>query len=61
MHNWYLDCYQTLNEFIYGGSVVVGTYEDMILCILATMAVLFAVALPFIALLRLCKALLDWR
>lgn len=60
MHNWYLDCYQTLNEYIYGSSAVMGTYEDMILCILSTIAVLFAVAFPFVFVIAVCKKLLNW-
>lgn len=60
MVNWYQDTYNMLNQWIYGNTVVVGTYEDMILCMLSTAAVLFMVALPFIAVLAAIKRLFSW-
>ena len=60
MNNWYLDLYTRLNQYIYGGTVVEGTYQDMVLVILATGLVIAAVLIPFIAILKLCKKLLTW-
>lgn len=60
MHNWYLDLYTRLNDYIYGGTAVVGTYEDMVLVIVSTFLVIFAVILPLAAVIWLCKKLLSW-
>lgn len=60
MVNWYQHTYDMLNEWIYGNTAAVGSYEDMILCMVSTAAVLFMVALPFIAVFAAIKRLFSW-
>lgn len=60
MVNWYQHTYDMLNEWIYGNTAVVGSYEDMVLCMVSTAAVLFMVALPFIAVFAAIKRLFCW-
>ena len=46
--NPYQTCYDLFNTYIYGGTVVEGTYEDLVCIQVSTLACLFLFALPFL-------------
>lgn len=45
--NLYQIAYDLLNQYIYGGGVVEGTYEDLACIMVATYFCLYMIALPF--------------
>lgn len=59
MHNFYLEAYDLINKFIYGNTIVDGSYEDMVATFVATAAILFFIALPFITVFWACKKLVS--
>ena len=46
--NPYQTCYDLFNTYVYGGTVVEGTYEDLVCIQVSTLACLFLFALPFL-------------
>lgn len=57
--NLFQTCYDLLNTYIFGGIVVAGngSYQDLVLIILATLGVLFCVSIPFIVVYKFIKVL----
>ena len=45
--NIYQTCYDLVNQYIYGSSIQVGTYQDLVAIVVATAACIFVFALPF--------------
>lgn len=46
--NIYQNFYDLLNTYIFGGSIVSGSYQELVAVLVSTCAVLFCVAIPFI-------------
>lgn len=46
--NPYQTCYDLFNTYVYGGTVVEGTYEDLVCIQVSTLACLFLFSLPFL-------------
>ena len=55
MVNIYQTFYDLLNSYIYGGSVVAESYQDLICIALATMGVIFLVSIPFVIVWRFIR------
>lgn len=51
----YLTCYDLINEFIFGGEVLLGTYTDLVCILLSSIACIFCFSLPFIIVWRAIK------
>lgn len=58
MTNIYQALYDLIDTYIYGGSVVADTYQDLVCIILATCGCLFMVALPFVIIWRIVRVFL---
>ena len=58
MVNIYQQFYSLLNNYIFGGTVVVNTYEDLVCVIVSTIACLLFVALPFVIVWRIIRVFL---
>lgn len=48
MLNVYDILYDLINSYIFGNSVVIGSYQDLICIIVSVLGCLFLIALPFI-------------
>lgn len=46
--NIYQILYDLLVTYVYGGSIVVGSYQELVAILFSTIGCLFVVALPFI-------------
>lgn len=46
--NLYQTCFDLINQYIYGNTVVAGTYQELVCIIASTAAVLFLFSLPFL-------------
>lgn len=59
--NLFQTCYDLLNQYIFGGIVVVGngTYQDLVLTLLATIGVIFCISIPFIVVYKFIKVLVK--
>lgn len=49
----YANLLELVNTYIYGGSVVPGSFEELVAITLATAGVIFVFALPFTVVLKL--------
>ena len=58
MTNIYQAFYTLLQDYIFGGTVVVGSYEDLVCIIVSTIAALVLVAFPFIIVWRIIRVFL---
>lgn len=58
MTNIFQQFYNLLNDYIFGSTVVVGTYEDLVCIIVSTIGCLFLVALPFVVVWRIIRVFL---
>lgn len=56
--NIYHAFYTLLQDYIFGGTVVVGSYEDLVCIIVSTIAALLLVAFPFIIVWRIIRVFL---
>ena len=45
----YQGLYDLINTYIFGGTVVAGSYQDLVCILVATIGCLFFVAMPFMA------------
>lgn len=45
--NIYQMCYDLINQFIYGNSVQIGSYQELVCILVSTFACLFCFAIPF--------------
>lgn len=57
--NYYLDIYETINAYIFGGTLASGTAEHLAVSLFSLCACLFAVALPFIIIWRVMRLILG--
>lgn len=48
----YNTCYELLNTYVFGGSVIEGTHPDLVCVLLSTLASVFVIALPFLVVWR---------
>lgn len=48
MINLYQTCYDMLNQYIFGNSIVANTYPDLVVTLFSVTACLFCMAIPFI-------------
>ena len=55
MFNIYQSFYDLLNTYVYGGSVVVESYQDLVCIILATIGCIFLVSIPFVIVWRFIR------
>lgn len=46
--NIYENCYNLINQYIYGNSIVEGSWEELTAVMLSTIGVLFVFSIPFI-------------
>lgn len=53
--NIYQTCYDLVNTYIYGGSVIEGSYMELVAIAVSTCACLFVFSLPFIIVWRVIK------
>lgn len=53
--NIFQSLYDLLNTYIFGGSVEVNTYADLVLTLISTIGVLFAVSIPFLVVFSAIK------
>lgn len=53
--NVYQTCYDLINEFIFGNTIVAGTYPDLVAIALSTCATIVVFALPFIIVWRIIR------
>ena len=53
--NVYQTCYDLVNQFLYGGQIIAGSYMELVAIIVATAATLFVFAIPFIIVYRFIK------
>lgn len=60
MFNWYLSTYESLNTWLFAGTAVLGSYQDLILTLVSTTICLGAVAFPFGVVFALIKRLFTW-
>ena len=58
MTNIYQSFYTLLQDYIFGGTVVVGSYEDLVCIMVSTIAALVLVALPFVIVWRIIRVFL---
>lgn len=54
----YQALYDLVNTYIFGGSVEVGTYTELVCILVATVGSLFVIALPFVIVLKVINMLL---
>lgn len=58
MTNIYQAFYTLLQDYIFGGAVVVGSYEDLVCIMVSTIAALVLVVFPFIIVWRIIRVFL---
>lgn len=46
--NIYENCYNLINQYIYGNSIVAGSWEEMTAVVLSTIGVIFLFSIPYI-------------
>lgn len=51
----YEQIYNLIQNYIYGNIVVVGSYQELVLVLLSTIACIFLMALPFIVVYRIIR------
>lgn len=56
--NVYQSCYDLINEFIYGNTVVSGSYQELVCIAVATVACIAVFALPFVIVWRIVRTFL---
>jgi hypothetical protein len=49
----YENIYTLVNTYVFGGSIVAGSYQDLVAILVATIACLYLVALPFLIVRKL--------
>lgn len=57
--NYYLDIYETINAYIFGGSLANGTAEHLAVSLFSLCACMMCVALPFIIIWRLIRLIIG--
>lgn len=55
--NIYSTCYELINTYIYGGTVVTGSYNELVCIAVSTLACLFVFGIPFILCWKILKML----
>lgn len=58
MTNIYQGIYDLLNQYVFGNTIVEGSYQDLIVIILSTCACVFLVVLPFVVVWRIMRVFL---
>jgi hypothetical protein len=58
--NIYQTLYDLLNTYVYGGTVLPDTYQDLVLIGFSTFATLFVMSLPFLVCWHLVKFVSRW-
>lgn len=53
--NIYQSLYDLLNTYVYGGELLAGSHQDLVATLLATIGVVFLVALPFMLVLKVIR------
>lgn len=59
MINIYDTLYTLVNNTIFGGSIAIGSYPDMIATVIATLGVCFIIAVPFMVLWKVIKLIVG--
>lgn len=60
MHNFYLEAYDIINRFFFGGIIQEGTYPDMVATVLATAVVVGLFVAPFFIVYQFFKCFIGW-
>ena len=55
----YANILELINTYVFGGSIVSGSYEELVSIILATAGVVFLVALPFTVVWKFIKLIMG--
>ena len=58
--NIYQNLFDLINTYIYGNSVVAGSYQELVCILVATCACIFVFALPFLVVYFVIKKLWGW-
>lgn len=58
--NIYQSLYDLLNTHVFGGSIVAGSYEELVTIFFAMTATLFMVALPFLVVFAILKMIVGY-
>lgn len=58
--NLYMQIFNLIRDHIFGGTIAVGSYEELVTILFSTCAVFFAVAIPFIAIFAFCRFLFGF-
>ena len=58
MTNIYQGIYDLLNQYVFGNTIVEGSYQDLIVIFLSTCACVFLVVLPFVVVWRIMRVFL---
>lgn len=53
--NIYQTCYDLVNTYIYGSTVQVGSYQELVCIAVSTLACLFVFSLPFVLVYKVIK------
>lgn len=53
--NIYQALFDLINTYVYGGSVVAGSYQELVCIAVSTAATLFMIALPFLVVWRFIR------
>ena len=53
--NIYKDLFDIVKTYIYGGTLVSGSPEELVCTLVSTCAVLFCIALPFVVVLKVVR------
>lgn len=57
MSNIYQTLFDLLNTYIFGGTVVGGTYQELVCILVSVIACLFCMALPFLVVKKIIDIL----
>lgn len=57
--NIYQDVYNIITTYLFGGSVPVGSNQELITIALSSIATIFVFALPFVVVLKLIKLIMG--
>lgn len=57
--NIYETCYNLINQYIFGSSLVSGSHEDLIAILLSSIATIFLFSLPFLIVWKVIKLIMG--
>lgn len=57
--NIYQSIYDTINTYVFGNSIIAGSYQELVTIFFSTTACLFVMALPFVVVYKVIKMLVG--